>query len=328
MIYVDSLLCSPLEREKPGARAALEEIAAGKLGCITVTVGFWEDATESMDKLVKWRDMAEDNSDLVEIAFTVADVRRIAESGRTAIVLGFQNVSFLQGRLGYVELFARMGTRVGQLTYNIQSDIGGSCYEPTDSGLSRYGRNVVKEMNRCGMVVDLSHVGNRTTLDAIAVSEVPVAVTHANPFSLSQHPRNKPDVVIDALKDTGGMLGLTVYRNLIGEYTTATKWSEMVAWTVDRMGIDLVGVGTDFDQTGGQDYLEWMRQGRWAREIQYGAGSKEHAGPSPKLDWISSPAQFGNIEAALRDRGFHDDEVQKVMGENWLRYYDTVFRAL
>ena len=328
MIYVDSLLCSPLEREKPGARPALDAIAAGGLGCITVTVGFWEDATESMDKLVKWRDMAEDNSDLVEIAFTVDDVRRIAASDRTAIILGFQNVSFLQGRLGFVEMFARMGTRVGQLTYNIQSDIGGSCYEPTDSGLSRYGRNVVKEMNRCGMVVDLSHVGNRTTLDAIAASDVPVAVTHANPYTLAPHPRNKPDNVLDALRDTGGMLGITVYRNLLGEYTTAQNWADMVAWTVDRMGIDNVGIGTDFDQTGGQDYLEWMRQGRWAREIQYGAGSKEHAGPTAKLDWIATPAQFGNIESALRERGFDDGEVAKIMGENWLRYYDSVFRDL
>ncbi|GAB3063625.1 dipeptidase [Sediminivirga luteola] len=328
MIYVDSLLCSPLERETPDHRPALDQIAAGEVGCVVTTVGFWEDATESMDQLVKWRHMAEDNADLVEIAYTAGDIRRIADSGRCAIVLGFQNVSFLQGRLGYVELFARMGTRVGQLTYNIQSDIGGSCYEPHDSGLSRYGKYVVREMNRCGMVVDLSHVGNTTTLDAIRHSAEPVAITHSNPHSWAPHPRNKPDEVLDALKDNGGVIGLSVYRNIVGEHTTAEKWSEMVAWTVDRIGIEHVGIGTDFDQTGGMEYVSWMRQGRWARETQYGAGSKANPGKAPKLDWFASPADFPNAEQALRARGFDDREVALLMGENWLNFFDRTFKEL
>lgn len=328
MIYVDSLLCSPLERETPENRPGLEQLAAGNVGAVVTTVGFWEDATESMDKLVKWRYMAQDNADLVEIAYTVDDIRRIAHSGRTAIILGFQNVSFLQGRLGYVEMFARMGTRVGQLTYNIQSDIGGSCYEPQDSGLSRYGKYVVREMNRCGMVVDLSHVGNTTTVDAIKHSQQPVAITHSNPYSWAPHARNKPDEVLDALKDNGGVIGLSVYRNIVGENTTPMKWSEMVAWTVDRIGIDHVGIGTDFDQTGGVDYISWMRQGRWAREKQYGAGSKSNPGQAPKLDWFKTPADFPNAEKCLRDRGFSDQEVELIMGENWLRFFERTFREL
>lgn len=328
MLYVDSLLCTPLENERPGNRPALEEISSGGLRCITVTVGFWEDATESMDQIVKWRNMAEDNADLVEIAYTAQDITRIAESGRCAILLGFQNVSFLQGRLGYVELFARMGTRVGQLTYNIQSDIGGSCYEPHDSGLSRYGKYVVREMNRCGMIIDLSHVGNTTTLDAIRHSLEPVAITHSNPAELAPHPRNKPTEVLDALKDNGGVIGLSVYRNIAGEYTTAEKWAELVAWTVDRIGIDHVGIGTDFDQTGGIAYLDWMRQGRWAREIQYGAGSKANPGPQPRLGWFDDPSQFSNAESTLRKRGFSDEEVEKIMGRNWLNFYHRTFKQL
>ncbi|WP_053386400.1 dipeptidase [Leucobacter japonicus] len=328
MIYVDSLLCSPLETERPHNRPALEEIAAGGLGAMTVTVGFWEDATESMDQLVKWRYMAEDNADLVEIAYRSGDIRRIAESGRTAIILGFQNVSFLQGRLGYVELFARMGTRVGQLTYNIQNDLGGSCYEPHDSGLSRYGAYVVQEMNRCGMAVDLSHVGEQTTLDAIEASAEPVAITHANPATLAPHARNKSDRVLDALRERDGVIGVSVYRNLVGAYTTPERWSELVAWTVDRVGIDRVGIGTDLDQNGGFAYVEWMRQGRWARETQYGASGPAKPGPTPPLDWFSTPAQFPNAEQCLRARGFSDDEVAKIMGENWLHFYDTVFREI
>ncbi|MGH3653616.1 dipeptidase [Glutamicibacter sp.] len=328
MLYVDSLLCTPLEKERIDHRPALEQIRAGKIGCATVTVGFWEDATESMDQIVKWRNMAEDNNDLVEIAYTAQDITRISDSGRCAILLGFQNVSFLQGRLGYVELFARMGTRIGQLTYNIQSDIGGSCYEDRDSGLTRYGKYVVREMNRCGMVIDLSHVGNQTTLDAIRHSADPVAITHSNPAALAPHPRNKPNSVLDALKDNDGVIGLSVYRNIAGEYTTAEKWSELVAWTVDRIGIEHVGIGTDFDQTGGMEYLEWMRQGRWAREIQYGAGSKTNSGPQPRLGWFDDPSQFPNAESCLRARGFDEVEVAKIMGENWLNFYRRTFKEL
>ncbi|WP_270889309.1 dipeptidase [Pedococcus sp. 5OH_020] len=328
MIYVDSLICTPFEMDHPDQRPALEQLRAGGIGCFVSTLAWWEDAAETMDKLVKWRYMAEDNSDLVEIAYTVADVRRIAASGRTAILLGSQNVSFLSGRLGFVELFARMGMRVGQLTYNIQSDIGGSCYEPTDSGLSRFGKAVVREMNRAGMVVDLSHVGNQTSIDAIEYSDTPVAITHSNPYSLAPHARNKPDAVLDALKANDGMLGLAVYHNIVGEYSTPQKWSEMVAWTVDRVGVDKVGIGTDFDQTGGVPYLTWMRQGRWAREKQYGAGSPDSPGKAPKLDWIASPADFPNIEKALRDRGFAQDEVVAIMGENWLSFFDRTFRTL
>jgi microsomal dipeptidase-like Zn-dependent dipeptidase len=178
------------------------------------------------------------------------------------------------------------------------------------------------------MAVDLSHVGNRTSLEAIEASYKPVAITHANPHTLAPHARNKPDEVLDALRDNGGVIGLTVYRNIVGDHTTAEKWSELVAWTVDRIGLEHVGIGTDFDQTGGMPYVEWMRQGRWTREAQYGAGSKDQAELQPHLDWFGNPSQFGNVEGALRHRGFDSSEVAAIMGGNWLRFYEQVFTDL
>lgn len=319
-VRVDSLLCTRLDRE------TLLELRSGDIGCVTITAGFWEDATESMDSLVRWGEMVRENSDLAEIATSVDQIRQVAASGRTAIVLGFQNSSLLQGRLGYVELFARMGVRVVQLTYNIQNDIGGSCYDPHDSGLTRYGREVVQEMNRVGMVVDCSHVGNRTTLDAIEVSSVPIAVTHANPASLVPHARNKPDEVLRALAATGGMFGLTIYRNLAAEYVdTPVRWSEMVARTADVMGVEHIGIGTDMDQRSSAEYLTWMRKGRWTRQAQTGAGSSTTAAPTAPPSWFRNPAEFGAFEQALHDRGFTADETAGVLGENWLRYYAEVF---
>ena len=111
MIFVDGLECSNFDRE------IFRELREGGLGCVTVTCGFWEDGLESMDALVAWRDLVRANDDLVGVATTVAEIEAIHASGRTALLLGFQNSSFLAGRIGYVELFADLGVRVGQLTY-------------------------------------------------------------------------------------------------------------------------------------------------------------------------------------------------------------------
>ena len=120
--------------------------------------------------------------------------------------------------------------RAIQLTYNNQNELGGSCYEDEDSGLSRTGKEIVREMNRTGILVDLSHVGNRTTRDAILWSEKPVAVTHANPDSLFPHKRNKTDDVLKALAERGGVLGCATYRNITGDHycSSLTNWCEMV----------------------------------------------------------------------------------------------------
>lgn len=318
-MIVDSLICSRLDRE------GIEEIRAGGVDSVTVTCGFWEDATESLDSVVKWRELVSENSDIAAIATTAAEMEEARSQGRLAIVLGFQNSSFLQGRLGYVEAFADLGVRVAQLTYNIQNDIGGSCYDPADSGLSRFGEEVVEEMNRHGMVIDLSHVGNRTSLDAVHASSLPVAATHANVFELVEHPRNKPLEVLKPLAERGGMIGLTTYHNLTrGFIATPEEWAEMVARSVDLLGIDCIGIGTDSNQRGTDEYREWMRKGRWSRRPQIGASPPPGVEPSQRPDWFSGPQHFGRLGEALAGRGFSDAECAQILGGNWMRFYTEV----
>ncbi|MFC4117679.1 dipeptidase [Nonomuraea zeae] len=319
MMFVDGLECSNFDRE------VFEELRAGDLGCVTVTCGFWEDALESLDRVVAWRDLVRANADLVAVATTAAEIEEIQASGRTALLLGFQNSSFLAGRIGYVELFADLGVRVAQLTYNIQNDVGASCYDPVDGGLTRFGREVVEEMNRTGMAVDLSHVGERTSLEAVEHSAVPVAVTHANPASLVPHARNKSDELLKALAARGGVLGVSGYRNISGEYAaTADTWAELVARTADLIGIDHVGVGSDLGRKVVADDLRWMRQGRWTRTPQYGAGSAANPGKQPPLPWFPDTRSFPGLAEALARHGFGEKEVAAVMGGNWLRFYHEV----
>ncbi|GAA5051714.1 membrane dipeptidase [Thermocatellispora tengchongensis] len=322
MIFVDGLECSAFDRE------VFEELRGGGLGCVTVTCGFWEDTTESLDALVRWRDLVRANADLVGVATTAAEIEAIHAQGRTALLLGFQNSSFLSGRIGYVEVFADLGVRVAQLTYNIQNDVGASCYDPVDGGLTRFGREVVAEMNRCGMAIDLSHVGERTSMEAIEHSAVPVAVTHANPASLVPHARNKSDDLLKALAARGGVLGVSGYRNISGEYAaTAATWAELVARTADLIGVEHVGIGSDLGRKIGEADLRWMRQGRWTRTVQYGAGSAANPGKQPPLPWFPDTRSFPDLAEALAGRGFAPGEVAAVMGGNWMRFYHEVLPA-
>ncbi|WP_038366435.1 dipeptidase [Bosea sp. UNC402CLCol] len=320
-MLIDGLQCGFYGRD------VFEELKAGGFTCVTPTLGFWEGAIESFDAIGKWRDMARANSDLVTIALKTDDILVADRDGKTALLLGYQNTNLLDGRIRYVELFADLGVRVLQLTYNNQNDVGSSCYEAVDPGLSRFGREVVREMDRCGLLVDCSHVGDRTTLDAIEWSQKPIAITHANPSSVFPHKRNKSDEVIKALAAKGGIIGCAAYRNItpVEACDRVDAWAEMVARTVDIAGIDHVGLGTDFSHHTSQSYLDWMRQGRWTRTAQYGAGSATNTAPSEKPAWLKKISGLAAVAPALAKQGFNPEEVEKITSGNWLRVYRAVF---
>lgn len=321
-MIIDGLQCGHFDR------ASFEGLQrAGVLGVVNTT-GFWEGTVESLDKLAAWRDLTRANSDLCEIATTPEEIRAIAASGRVAVIIGFQNANLFEGRIRLVEMFAELGVRVVQLTYNNQNELAGSCYEAEDSGLARYGREVIKEMNRAGILIDCSHVGNQSTLDAIKASEKPIAVTHANADSLFPHKRNKTDDVLRALKETGGVIGCAAYRNITGDYycKTIENWCEMVARTVDIAGIDSVAIGTDRSHNFTAPDYAWMRTGRWTRGVDYGAGSASNPGKAAPPDWFQKLEDLAVIPGGLKAVGFNQEEIDKITHGNWLRLYGETFR--
>lgn len=320
-LLIDGLQCGTFDR------SVLETLKAGGYTCVTPTLGFWEGTVESMDSLGRWRDMERENSDLIRIVRKVEDIHACRRDGKVGMLLGYQNTNLLDDRIRFVELFADMGIRVLQLTYNNQNELGGSCYEDEDSGLTRFGREVVVEMARCGMVVDCSHVGDRTTLHAIEHSPKPIAVTHANPSSIFPHKRNRSDDVLRALAQTGGVIGCTSYRNITPPEACASVrgFAELIARTVELAGIDHVGIGTDFSYKSDDAFRDWMRRGRWTRGVQYGAGSAAVPGGVAKPDWLRTSEHLGDVAGGLREVGFAPDEVEKIMGGNWLRLYGEVF---
>ncbi|MFC0529376.1 membrane dipeptidase [Phytohabitans kaempferiae] len=316
-LVVDALQSSNFTRER------FLEIREGGIDCIHATVVIWEDARTTLDLMGTWNRLFRENDDLIAMARNGQEIRDVAASGRVAVVLGFQNASSFEDDLDLVEVFFDLGIRVAQLTYNIQNHVGASCYETEDAGLTRFGGYVVGEMNRLGMLVDLSHVGERTSLDAIERSARPVAITHANPAGVWPHPRNKSDEVLRKLAARGGVLGVAPYAHLTGGGPVSLEeWTSMVAYAVDLIGVDHVGIGSDASHGWDDEKLQWIRKGRWSHETQLGPASADAQGWLPWPDFFKTPAMFPVIEQGLRDKGFNDVEVDKLVGGNWMRIFD------
>ena len=303
------------------------QMREGGVDAVHVTIAYHENFRETVLNMEQWNRWFEQFPDLIFQGLTGADVRLARKTGRTAIFFGYQNPSPIEDDIGLVEIHHRLGARFMQLSYNNQSLLATGCYETEDPGITRMGREVIAEMNRVGLVVDMSHSVDRSTFEAMEISSRPIAITHANPYSWHPALRNKSDDMLRALGQTGGMLGFSVYpHHLKGKSDcTLESFCQMIADTADVMGIDHIGIGTDLCQDQPDSIVEWMRTGRWTKQMDYGEGSATDAGFPPMPSWFYDNRDFDTIEQGLRDVGMTEEDVSKVMGENWLRFYDDNF---
>ncbi len=303
------------------------QMREGGLDAVHVTIAYHETFREMVLNLERWNRWFETHSDLIMPGRSGADVRRARELGRTAIFFGFQNPSPIEDDIGLVEICHTLGARFMQLSYNNQSLLATGCYEAEDPGLTRMGREVIAEMNRVGLVVDMSHSAERSTLEAIEHSARPIAITHANPSFWRPALRNKSDDVLRALGQSRGILGFSLYPHHLqdGSECTLSSFCEMVARTAELMGPDRIGVGSDLCQDQPDSVVEWMRTGRWTKRIDYGEGSASAPGFPPMPKWFQDNRDWPNIETGLRAVGFSATEVDGILGENWLRFFDESF---
>lgn len=303
------------------------QMREGEVDAVHVTICYHENFRETVSNIGKWNRWFERFDDLIFHGRTGDDVRLANETERTAIFFGFQNPSPIEDDIDLVEVCHTLGARFMQLTYNNQSLLATGCYEAEDTGITRMGKQVIREMNRVGLVVDMSHSADRSTLEAIEVSERPIAITHANPSFWHPALRNKSDDILKALGQSGGMLGFSLYPHHLKEKSSCTleSYCEMIAKTAELMGPENIGLGSDLCQDHPDSVVEWMRVGRWSKEIDYGEGSADNAGFPPMPEWFQDNRDFGNIEAGLRKVGFSETEVGGIMGDNWLRFFDKNF---
>lgn len=308
-------------------RELFTEARNAGMTAIHVTIAYWEDSAEAIANIGQWNDRFNEFNDLIMPISTGADIRRAKELGLVGIILGFQNCSPVEDDLHMVETLHTLGARIMQLSYNNQSLLATGCYERKDSGVTRFGREVVKEMNRVGVVIDMSHSAEESTLEAIEYSERPIAITHANPSFFHPAKRNKSDTVLRELAGSGGMLGVSLYPHHLakGADCTLEEFSRMICETVDLMGIDHVGLGSDLCQNWDYSILEWMRSGTWTKAPDFGEGDASNKNWPKQPPWFKGNSDFVNLSEGLSAAGMSAGEIEKIMGLNWLRFFERSF---
>ena len=207
--------------------------------------------------------------------------------------------------------------------------VGGEEFELLNLEHPTVEKQVIAEMNRVGLVVDMSHSAERSTLEAIEISSRPIAITHANPHVWHAALRNKSHDVLKALTESGGMFGFSLYPHHLAGGTDCTleSFCQAIADAAALYGVGSIGIGSDLCQDQPDSIVTWMRNGRWTREMDFGEGSAAAPGFPPQPNWFKDNRDFGNIAAGLRAVGFDQGEVDALMGDNWLRFFDENFGA-
>ena len=327
-LYQDSIVIDGLNVSNWDSPAVFDNLRAGNITAISATVATWENFLETMDHLAAWMQRFRQRQDIVQV-HSVADIHAAKKAGKTGIILSFQNASPVENKLDRFALFHALGVRVIQLTYHERNLLGNGCFERNDEGLSNFGVDAVRTMNEVGILIDLSHVGDRTTLEAIEVSKKPVTVTHANARAYYDHPRNKQDEALKLLAEKGGIVGTTPFCNFLPTRfeSTLEDYIDALDDMVERVGIDHVAVGTD--STHDQPLSFW-------HYISAQQGTKYPSTFSPSdLNYmelsfqpkdLANPAEFPNLATALDKRGYSSEDIVKVLGGNWLRLFEEVWQ--
>ena len=272
------------------------------LDAVHVTIVYHEDFDEHLNEIQKWKKLFEENSDLIFLGNNFKDIEKANKEKKTAIFFGFQNCSPIEDDINLVEKVHELGCRFMQLTYNNQSLLATGCYEKIDSGVTNFGREVIKEMNRVGVVVDMSHSAEKSTFDAIEISEKPIAITHANPSFWHAAKRNKSSELLKTLSDSGGILGLSLYPHHLKNNTNCTleSFCEMTAKTAELIGVNHIGIGSDLCIGHPNSVVDWMRNGTWTKTKDYGEGSSTNANFPKQPKWFEDARGFKNLEQGLK----------------------------
>ena len=308
------------------SRKTLEFNRSAGLDAVHVTIVYHEDYDELLIENKKWEKLFEDNSDIIFQGWDYRDIEKANKEKKTAIFFGFQNCSPIEDDITLVEKIHELGCRFMQLTYNNQSLLATGCYENTDSGVTNFGREVIKEMNRVGVVIDMSHSAEKSTIDAIEFSQKPIAITHANPSFWHPAKRNKSSDLLKILSDSGGILGLSLYPHHLKGNSNCTleSFCEMVAKTTEIININQIGIGSDLCLNQPDSIVEWMRNGTWAKSTNFGEGTKNKPGFPKQPHWFKDARGFSNIEKGLKKVGFSDEETNGILGNNWYNFYKLI----
>lgn len=313
-IIIDGLVIAKWDRD------LFEDMRKGGITAANCTVSVWEGFQATVNNICDMNNLIEANKDIVTQIRTTQDILDAKRDGKTGVLYGFQNANAFEDKIGYVETFKQLGVGIVQMAYNTQNLVGTGCYE-RDGGLSGFGQEIVAEMNRVGIMCDLSHVGAKTSEEVILASKKPVCYSHCLPSGLKDHPRNKSDEELKFIADHGGFVGVTMFAPFLknGIDSTIEDYVEAIDYIVNICGEDCVGIGTDFTQGHDQNFFEWLTHDKgYARRLTRFGKIVNPLG-------IRTLGEFPNLTEALSRHGWSDSKVEKIMGANWVNVLKDVW---
>lgn len=303
-----------------GTTFAFDELLAAGLTAAHVTVAAHHEGFAKTLEFIKDYYAALDTySEKLLLVRTADDILRAKAERKLGLILGFQTSSPLDGDLTNLQVFQALGVRIVQLTYMGRNLAGDGCFEPRDEGLTYFGMQLVRELNRLGMVVDLSHVGWKTAAEAAALSTKPVLLSHSNPYALCRNRRNVPDELLKQVAETGGCIGVNAHPAILevepGRRPTLEDYLDVLTYLVRLVGVEHVSLGPDLFE----GFTAWQAL-RWDRrydEIDYPFGT---------TDGLGRASEIPHITRGLVARGFSDSDIERVLGLNLLRVFREVWR--
>jgi membrane dipeptidase len=281
----------------------------------SVGVGGASAYDEALQFIAAWSGFAGRNSEVFSLVGRAEDIDRAKAAGKIAVIMGLQNADQFREPKD-VKDFYDLGLRCAQLTYNSQNLIGSGSTERVDGGITDYGARIIEAMNAAGMLIDVSHSGDRTTLDAIELSPRPIAITHSNCRALNDHPRLKTDEAIKALARKGGIMGITGVRMFVRDRdpTTVEHMVDHIDHVAKLVGIEHVGIGSDADLNGYDD----MEAGQLKELRAYFKASYAFR-DRIDIDGFDHPKKIYDLTEALIRRGYSDENIGAILGGNFRR---------
>jgi membrane dipeptidase len=295
------------------------------------------DFSGAVENFRKLKRLISQNDERMALCTRVADIEQCKRDGKMGMIPFFQNPKPIADRLGDVEIFYELGLRVFQMTYNDLGFIGAGCCERNDPGLSYFGIEVVKKCNEIGILLDISHCGPATSWDTLKFSKAPVVASHSSAYALAHaFGRNKPDDLMKAIADTGGLMGVAFFPCLVKREpdthvvlpSTVEDVIDHVDHAVNIMGIDHVGIATDMSSHLART-LELtpdsvLRETRLRHPEVFGVGPTDRYDPYP--EGLDSHAKMRNLSRGLLKRGYAEADIVKILGGNWMRVYSAVWK--
>lgn len=309
-----------------------EAVLASRMNAFFLTLSSFEGFAETVRSIGRIYQLTDQEEKRLRVARSYDDLVTAEQAGKKSIILAFQEPYPIGNSLDNLRVFYELGVRVVQLTYNKANYMGTGCTEKTDRGLTDFGRQAIREMNRLGMLVDVSHCSPLTALEAIRISEQPVVFSHANVKKISDNPRNRTDEEIKLLAEKGGVIGLTpwaaiCWKRAEDQQPSLDDYLDHVEHVVNLVGIDHVGFGGDCPPDGKGDESGTIVQATLYPEV--GGEYFRRVGTDPSLAHakeFKGVQEIDNVIAGLKGRGFSEQEVEKFLGGNFARVIQQVWR--